>query len=118
MLVLETGIAGVHFHLPDDPKEREALLDKLAPGTEVRLVRDTDNIHDKYAISVYTMDGLMVGYISRFKNETIARLMDYGRRFVAYMEEEPPEPLTADEYRRTRAPTENYRFPCSIYMEI
>lgn len=55
--------------------------------------------------------------MSRFKNETIARLMDCGKVFHAYVDELPPPPKDATEARRTRAPTEDYRVPFSIYME-
>ncbi len=117
VLVLKTGVAGLYFHVKEDTEEGQALLERLVPGTELRLLRDVDNEHDQWAISVYTQDREELGYITRFKNETIARLMDYGKVFHAFVDEPPAPPKDATEERRTRAPTENYRVPVSIYME-
>lgn len=78
ILVLKTAVAGMYFHL-DSQEDGQEILKSLTPGTELRLFRDTNNEHDKWAISVYTPDDREIGYVSRFKNETIARLMDYGK---------------------------------------
>lgn len=117
VLVLKTGVSGIRHYLDYErsPEDRE-LLDSLKPGTELLLYRETDNIHDKWALEVYTRDNRHIGYISRFKNETIARLMDLGREFKAVVCERPPEPENEDERRRTRAYTEDYRIPLEIYM--
>lgn len=117
LLVLKTGIAGMQFHVDTSSKEGKALLASLTPGTELMLYRDADNEHDQWAISVYTKDDRELGYITRFKNETIARLMDYGKKFTAIVDEKPAEPKDATERRRTRAGTENYAVPFSVYME-
>jgi len=117
ILVLKTGVAGLHFHVDENSDEGRKLLEALTPGTELRLFRDTDNEHDQWAISVYTSDDKELGYVTRFKNETIARLMDCGKVFHAYVDEPPEPPKDATEYRRTRAVTEDYRLPFSIYME-
>lgn len=116
ILVLKTAVAGLYFHV-DQEKDGQQLLESLTPGTELRLFRDTDNEHDKWAISVYTTDDRELGYVSRFKNETIARLMDQGKVFHAYVDEPLPPPTDAVEERRTRARTEDYRLPFSVYME-
>ena len=117
LLVLKTGIAGMQFHVDIESKEGKALLDSLTPGTELMLYRDVDNEHDQWAISVYTKDDRELGYITRFKNETIARLMDYGKKFTAIVDETLPAPKDNTERRRTRAGTENYAVPFSVYME-
>ena len=117
ILVLKTGVAGLHYHVDENSDEGRELLEALTPGTELKLFRDTDNEHDKWAISVYTSDDKELGYVTRFKNETIARLMDCGKVFHAYVDEPPEPPKDATEYRRTRAKTEDYRLPFSIYME-
>lgn len=116
ILVLKTAVAGLYFHV-DQEKDGQRLLESLTPGTELRLFRDTDNEHDRWAISVYTTDDRELGYVSRFKNETIARLMDQGKVFHAYVDEPLPPPKDAAEERRTRARTEDYRLPFSVYME-
>lgn len=117
VLVLKTAVAGLHFHVDTETDEGRDLLETLKPGTELHLFRDTDNIHDKWAISVYTTDDRELGYVTRFKNETIARLMDYGKVFHAYVDEPPEPPKDATEARRTRTQTEDYKVPFSIYME-
>ena len=118
LLVLKTAIAGIYYHIDMSTEEGKQLMSTLTPGTELRLFRDTDNIHDKWAVSVYTTDDVQIGYITRFKNETIARLMDDGKVFYAYIDEQPEPPKNETERRRTRAATEDYRIPFSVYMDI
>ena len=65
----------------------------------------------------YTSDDRELGYVTRFKNETIARLMDCGKVFHAYVDEPPEPPKDATELRRTRTSTENFKLPFSIYMD-
>lgn len=65
----------------------------------------------------WASDDKELGYVTRFKNETIARLMDFGKVFHAYVDEPPEPPKDETEARRTRAATENYRLPFSIYMD-
>lgn len=71
ILVLKTAVAGLYFHVDENSDEGRELLKSLTPGTELCLFRDTDNEHDKWAISVYTSDDRELGYVTRFKNETI-----------------------------------------------
>ena len=117
LLVLKTGIAGMQFHVDDDSPEGREIIQKLVPGTELKLFRDPENEHDQWAVSVYTTEDEELGYITRFKNETIARLMDYGKKFVAYVDEPPEPPKDETERRRTHTPTENFDLPFSVYME-
>ena len=117
LLVLKTGIAGMKFHVDLKSEEGQDLVESLTPGTELKLYRDVDNEHDQWAVAVYTGEDQEIGYITRFKNETIARLMDYGKKFVAYVDEPPESPKDEVEWRRTRTGTENYAVPFSVYME-
>lgn len=117
LLVLQTGVAGFTHNVDLETPEGKALLESLTPGTELLLLRDTDNIHDKWAISVFTMDKRRLGYISRFKNETVSRLMDLGKVFHAYVDEKRVLPDDPTQYRRTVAPTERLEVPFSVYME-
>ena len=118
ILVLKTGIAGVQFHIKNE-EERDALRN-LKPGDELMLYRDSDNKHDKWAIGVYRTEEDMIGYITRFKNETIARLMDAGKKFVAVIDpddEEDADSFDENIHGKTRyAPTENMAVPFSVYL--
>ena len=114
ILVLKTGIAGAQFHI--EREEEQAALDLLVPGTELLLYREPENKYDEWAIGVYLTENDKLGFISRFKNETIARLMDAGKKFVA-ITDDPSEVEDIDEHgRRKGAPTENMGIPVSIYL--
>ncbi len=117
LLVLQTGVAGLKFHVDCQSDEGRALLDSLTPGTELKLYRDPNNDHDRWAIMVCTTDGRDLGYVTRFKNETIARLMDLGKVFHAFVDEPPEDDENENDSRQDRPPTENLRIPFSIYME-
>lgn len=113
-LVLQTGLAGISHKLnPEENEEDKKLLETLSVGTELKLYRDVDNEHDRWAVAVCTTDNRDIGYITRFKNETIARLMDLSRQFKAYVAEKPKDET---ERRRTTAPTENFEIPMDVYM--
>ena len=114
ILVLKTGIAGAQFNI--ESEEEQAALDSLVPGTELLLYREPENEYDEWAIAVYLTEDDKIGFISRFKNETIARLMDAGKKFVA-ITDDPSEVEDIDEHgRRKVAPTENMGIPVSIYL--
>ncbi|MBQ9031179.1 MAG: HIRAN domain-containing protein [Parasporobacterium sp.] len=117
ILVLKTAIAGIEYHIDDNTEDGRNLLNSLTPGTELNLFREPNNEHDKWAISVVTKDDRELGYITRFKNETIARLMDEGKVFHAFVDEPSDSPENDTETRRERTPTENFRLPFSVYME-
>ena len=117
LLVLQTAIAGLQFHVDDNSESGRNLLQSLTPGTELRLLRDADNDHDCWAIGVYTMSGNELGYITRYKNETIARLMDCGKVFRAFVDELPDDDDNEDDPRRRPTPTENFQLAFSVYME-
>jgi hypothetical protein len=124
ILVLQTAIAGLRYCVNEGEEEGVALLRTLTPGTELHLFREPDNAADPLAIAVYTAGGRKLGYVPHFKNETVARLMDQGKAFRAYIDEPPPpdEPDSSqgDEPRRRkrmRTGTEDERFPFSVYME-
>lgn len=115
LLVLKTGIAGMQFHVDEESEEGRSIVNKLKPGEELRLFREADNDYDKWAIAVYTKDDEQIGYVTRFKNETIARLMDAGKRFIAYIDDlDDVEHAKSD---ASRAGTENYGLPFSVYMD-
>jgi hypothetical protein len=116
ILVLKTAVAGLRYHFNFDSDIDTDFIESLEPGTELKLYRDPDNEHDEWAISVYTTDDIELGYVARYKNETIARLMDHGKVFTAYVDEALPEPKDRNDARRTVVPGEDRRLPFSVYM--
>ena len=118
ILVLQTGLAGLQYHIENDEEQKR--IDELKPGTELHLYREPDNEYDEWAIAVYITDDDKLGYISRYKNETIARLMDAGKRFIAIVDD--PEEIAKQEadkepgQRKRRAYSENMAIPFSIYL--
>lgn len=119
ILVLKTGIAGLQFNIENEA-EQEA-LNAITPGTELMLFREPENEHDEWAIAVHLTEEDKLGFISRFKNETIARLMDAGKKFIGVVDDPEVDSVAKEivekELRRSRrAPTENMALPFSIYL--
>lgn len=112
ILALKTGLAGAQFHI-ESQAEREA-LDSIKPGTELLLYREPENKYDEWAIAVYLTEDDKIGFISKFKNETIARLMDAGKKFVAVVDD--PQDVPESTSRSRHAPTENMAIPFSVYL--
>lgn len=108
--VLETSIAGMGFHVKDDAEQDN--LKKLTPGTELKLFREPKNEYDQWAVAIYLDEDDLIGYLTRYKNETIARLMDCGKQFKAVVDEKREE---TDMNREGRTPTES-GVPISVYM--
>ena len=114
-LVLWTGIAGVQYHINVRSNEGKALLKRLKPGTELKLVREPKNQYDRWAIAIYTEDDIQLGHMTRYKNETIARLMDAGFQFHAIVEGKRKTNYQVPDEQR--AYTENFVIPFSVWME-
>ena len=114
-LVLWSGIAGIKFHVDLESVEGKTLLSSLKPGVEIKLVREPENKYDRWAIAIYTQNDEMLGYVTRYKNESIARLMDGGHTFHAFVENEKQTNFNVPEEQR--AYTENYMIPYSVWME-
>ncbi|MDO4976842.1 MAG: HIRAN domain-containing protein [Eubacteriales bacterium] len=117
LLVLKSGIAGMYYHVNADPDHGAQVLGKLVPGTELILERDYKNEHDQWAIAIYSPEKEMLGYMTRYKNETIARLMDYGRIFHAIVDKPIDESREIPNINEIKTPTENFDLPYSVYME-
>lgn len=114
ILALKTGLAGMQFHIKNEAER--AALEAITPGTELLLYREPDNKYDEWAIAVYLTEDDKIGFMSRFKNETIARLMDAGKKFVAVVDDPAELVETEDDRRTRRAPTENMGLPFSVYL--
>lgn len=119
ILVLKTGIAGLQFHIENE--EERAALNAITPGTELMLFREPENEHDEWAIAVHLTEDDKLGFISRFKNETIARLMDAGKKFIGVVDDPEVDSVAKgivekELRRKRRAPTEDMAVPFSIYL--
>ena len=73
----------------------ENAFDELETGTRLTLRREPANEHDELAIKVLSPSGIMIGYVPRYNNAVIARLMDIGKDFYAVLT--PRESIDSDE---------------------
>lgn len=73
--VFSTRVAGVTFDNPDG-SNRQQILKNCRPRESVKLVREPDHPHDKYAIAVFTIAGKQVGYLP--SDPRLAQHMDMG----------------------------------------
>ena len=104
-----------------DTHEKREEEHAITPGTELLLYREPNNEHDEWAVAVHLSEHDKLGFISRFKNETIARLMDAGKRFIGVVEDPETDAAAKEivekELRRSRrAPTENMALAFSVYL--
>lgn len=83
ILLTECEVAGWFFHSDDE------VCNELSEGMELRLVRQKDNPHDRFAVAVVLADEYpeipedfdfeeILGYVPRSENHLIAQLMDLG----------------------------------------
>ncbi len=125
ILVLQTGIAGLKYHIENDAEKKA--LRSIKPGTELMLFREPDNEYDQWAIAVHLTKEDKLGFISRFKNETIARMMDAGKKFIGIVDDPEVDPAAKkivekaiekekEKQRSRHAPTENMALPFSVYL--
>lgn len=70
-MTFHTKIVGVTFEGRQRLISRLNRNNELAPGTPLRLVPETDNVYDTYAVKVVTMKGEQLGYISKEINKDI-----------------------------------------------
>lgn len=64
----------------------ELTLMHMQAGDRLTCRREPDNIHDEWAIKLYTPDGEPVGYIPKKQNQILARLMDAGKEIYCRYE--------------------------------
>ena len=77
IFLLETHVAGLHYY---DIKN----LHELLQVTDIlQLCREPTNSHDELAIEVFTLSKQKLGYVPKFRNPVLARLMDAGKLLVA-----------------------------------
>ncbi|MEI6335253.1 MAG: HIRAN domain-containing protein [Methylococcaceae bacterium] len=77
IFLLETHIAGLRYYDIKNLSTPLQLTDALL------LRREPDNVHDDLAIVVLTVTAQKLGYLPKFRNPVLARLMDAGKSLVA-----------------------------------
>ncbi len=60
----------------EDISER---LSKIKPGDKLKFVREPEKENDKYAVQLWTMDGVSLGYLFHHNCEFVPNLMDQGK---------------------------------------
>lgn len=77
IFLLETHVAGLRYY---DIKNLSTPLQL----TDILLLRrEPGNVNDKLAIEVLTVTAQKLGYLPKFRNPVLARLMDAGKSLVA-----------------------------------
>lgn len=61
----------------------DQLASTVSEGSKLQLVREPDNLHDRWAISVRNADDSHLGYLPCDCNQIPARLMDGGKALYA-----------------------------------
>ncbi len=82
IFLVEVHIAGT-THI----KNIEELEPRLKVGTQLKFLREPDNVHDDLAILIQDAEGNKLGYIPRAKNEILSRLMDAGKLLYGIVHE-------------------------------
>ena len=88
--------------------------DIAEPGRQFQLLREPDNIHDRWATRVCTLSGTMLGYLPSGKNQSLARLMDAGKKITVFVDEEFDASKKNPEYTAR----EDDRLPLALYMDV
>lgn len=73
IFLIRVYVAGSYFYIFED-----SILDEVAEGNDVRLMREADNEHDKKAIMMLHK-GKKIGYVPREHNTILSNLMDGGK---------------------------------------
>ena len=74
IFLFDTFVAGIYYI-----KNISEIYSGLAVGDRLEFFREPNNPHDKYAISIQTVDGQKIGYIPRRDNIVFSRLLDAGK---------------------------------------
>lgn len=84
-LLLKTNVAGFQYY------EGEQVWPHLTTGSKLTLLRESSNLYDENAISLYWQN-VKLGYIPRSHNTVLANLMDQGRQLQAHISRTKPSP--------------------------
>ncbi|MBW2107877.1 MAG: HIRAN domain-containing protein [Deltaproteobacteria bacterium] len=82
---LRSGIASIHITAPGTGRVeqhgvtnvKESGRRQLKPGARLRLVREPDNRHDRFAVAIH-LGKAKLGYVPRSDNKHISRLLRQG----------------------------------------
>ena len=76
IFLLETHVAGLNYY------EINTLKQPLILAEPLLLRREPENPHDSLAIMVLTRAEQKLGYVPRYRNPILARLMDAGKTLI------------------------------------
>ncbi|MCI6788565.1 MAG: HIRAN domain-containing protein [Mollicutes bacterium] len=62
-------------------ENRQRIIRKLNVGDKLRFVLEPTNPYDKYAIKIVTIDGQIIGYVSKDYNQNIFLQISLGVKF-------------------------------------
>ena len=88
----------------------------LPIGTELILEREPSNEYDRWAILAKTAEGKILGYLPAGKNQSVARMMDAGKRIKAFVADS-----TEPEYQESLKVFgfgESAQLPLRLFWEI
>lgn len=77
IFLLETHVAGLQYY------QASEIVGRLQAGNTLILRREPANPHDDLAIEILVASGQKLGYVPRFRNPVLARLMDAGKELLA-----------------------------------
>ncbi len=69
-------VAGFQYH------QGESLWAALEVGAQLELIREPENVYDKYAVRV-DWQGHKLGYVPRAENAAVSHLLDHGQTVTA-----------------------------------
>jgi hypothetical protein len=82
---IKTWVTGPTKKNPDGIN-RQKIIRKCKSGEEVMLVREPDNPYDGDAIAVFRESGEQIGYISKKHNKGLAKHLDKGGPYYAFVD--------------------------------
>ena len=88
--------------------------DLCESGRQLKLIREPDNPYDRWATMVCSLNGTILGYLPSKKNQSVARLMDAGKKILVFVD----ETLNIPEPAPYRPNNEDARLPLVLYMDI
>ncbi|MGB0390604.1 MAG: HIRAN domain-containing protein [Salibacteraceae bacterium] len=76
--IYDNYVRGIQFY--QFKKTKNAIKE----GDELQLMRETDNVHDQFAIAIYHQENKL-GYIAAYENIVLANMLDAGTELKAFV---------------------------------